>query len=103
MQALDRPLPPNTEQMSGQHREHTGLLNQQDFVLMGWGNGRRWAALDVPRVDNSSDQTDLALSWLEPQRLPEVMLRGTVKARPHSFWRKPNRCVCWTVGFGAAF
>lgn len=52
-------------------------------------------ALDVPRVENSSDQIDLTLCWLEPCGLREEALR----ARLHSCLRKSNRCVRWTVGF----
>ena len=50
-------------------------------------------ALGVPRVDNSSDHTDLSLCWLEPHGLQEMMLRVGCKGQA-AFLPKKAALLC---------
>lgn len=70
---------------------------------MSWENDRRWLALDVPRVDNSSDQIDLALCWLQSHGLREEMFRGDCKGQISFLLEKAKSLCVGPWGFELPF
>lgn len=70
---------------------------------MSWENDRRWLALDVPSVDNSSDQIDLALCWLQSHGLQEETFRGDSKGQTAFLLEKAKSLYIGPWGFELSF